>query len=292
MIQLEKNQIDLDGVIFDYYKMGKGKPLFIIPALHSDFSRFQLLLEYLSRYYTIYFPELPGVGMSTHLFDTQKYSAQNYAHYLNLMVSKLKLSDYTLIGFCLGAVIAIRMLEKNNIPRPIAVILFEALYDGNYIHIDKKYSWIISLIMKLGPQNLLVRKFAGLALQNTKLLTLFYRFNYRHEKDLKKVIDHQIKLTKQMDTRAWLELTEDIFTLHLGRENLTFDLPTLLVFNIADNILDIEKTIAGVTKIFPRSQVVNIELTHHAPAGPIDEKLVHELMTPILPKMHALLSVE
>lgn len=289
---MQKNQIKLEDAIIDYYKMGKGKALFFIPAFHSDFARFQPLLEYMSRDYTIYFPELPGVGMSSHLFETQKYSAQNYAHYLNLLIKKLALSDYTLVGFCLGAVIAIRMLEKNTVQRPKAVILFEALYDGDYIHIDKKYSWVISLIMKLGPQNLLIRKFARLALQNTKLLSLFYRFNYRYEKELKKVIQHQVKLTKQMDTRAWLELTVDIFDLHLGRENLYFDLPTLLVFNINDNILDIDKTIAGVTKIFPRAQVVNVELTDHAPAGPIDDKLVTELMTPILPKMQALLNVD
>src|SRR3990170_3041604 len=168
---------------------------------------------------------------------------------------------------------------------------------GNYQHTAKNYALLLSkMIAKLGiqtiktfgPHNRLINSIIDSSLHSDKFLTLYFRLLYRHERHIDQVIRHQIKLTSQMNSRAWVELIYDIFSLHLKKENLIFNIPATLIYNIHDDILDTPKSIAGMKKIFPDSHVINVNLTRHAPSGPIDKAFVKRLIKPLLPTLKSL----
>ena len=283
---LPKNEIVISQIRFSYYRLGQGRTLFLIPAFHSDVNRFSSLLDILARYFTVYIPELPGISTISPLGHYQ-HTAKNYALLLNKMIAKLGIEDYILSGFCLGAVIAVRLLQITEKP-PSHLMFFEAIYDADYILFNTIDTLAIQTIKTFGPHNRLINSIIDSSLHSDKFLTLYFRLLYRHERHIDQVIPHQIKLTSQMNSRAWVELIYDIFSLHLKKENLIFNIPATLIYNIHDDILDTPKTIAGMKKTFPHSHVFNVNLTQHAPSGPIDKAFVTRLISPLLPILKSL----
>lgn len=282
---METLEFDFDNINWTCYKFGRGRPLFLIPAFHSDFGRFKSLLDLLAEYFTIYFPELPGIGTNESLGS--KHTCLLYAKYLKRMLKVLNLKNYVLCGLCLGAVIALRMIQDKKIS-PMALFFVEALTDGEYIHVERVYRPLLNLIIKNGSRSKIINNIADFGLHNKTLLNLVFRLAFWNEKNLDEIVKHQIDLTDQMNTRAWLDIVEDLFQLSLSRENLRFDIPAILAFNRLDNLIDSEKTIKEIVKILPRSKVTRFDMPRHAPPGPISKSSAEELISPLLPDLKAL----
>lgn len=286
MPKIVRYETKLEGVGWEYFVAGSGKPLFFIPAFHSDITRFKPLVLYLSQHFKVILPHLPGISNQNQM-GKYSFSAKNYAYFLNLLVKKLKLKNYLMVGFCYGGVIAIRMLEqKTTIPKHL--FIFEGIYDANYITLKRRYRFLKVLAFKLGTKNRLLNSVVNLILHNEQVLKLYLRLTYGSEDELDKVIKHQSEITKIMSTRAYLETAFDIFNTHLSQENLNFRVPTTLIYNQFDNLIDIEPTIKGMQQIFPNSQLLTVNLAQHSPSGAITIKFVQELIKPLEEKLLSL----
>ena len=282
---MKKFEIEIDGIPLPYYKTGRGRPLFLIIGFHSTIDRFLPLIEYLSDYFTIYVPEMPGSSTPNPL--PMEHTVKNYAKLYQSLIQQIKLKDYVLCGFSLGTIIAIRMLQLDSI-QPFHLLLFVGIYDADYFKIPKKFSWAIEIIKRFDTSNPVIYGIADFLLHNKKFLDFFFRSVYKKESHLDKVTSHQTALTINMNSRTWLELVKDVFSLHLSQENLQFDIPTTLVNSAIDDILDSRKTAQGLSRIFPKAKVFNINLVRHSPKGPIDIKFVSKLITPMLPHLRLL----
>ena len=283
MRKIVRHEIQLDGVNWEYFTAGKGKTLLLVPAFHSDINRFKPLVDYLSQNFKVILPHLPGISNNQTL-GNYSYTANNYARFLNLFVEKMRLQNYLLAGFCLGGVIIIRMLEQK-VKQPEHVLIFEGIYDADFIRLQPMYRFIKQAILKLGPKNKLLNSLVDLILHDERALKLYLKFTYSKEKDINKVIKHQIEITKIMATRAYIEVIFDIFHTHFAQENLKFMVPTSLVYNKYDNLIDIKPTIEGMQRLFPNSEILQVDLTQHSPAGAIDIKFVHEMIRPLEEKL-------
>lgn len=286
MGKIVRHEIVLEGVVWEYFVSGKGKTLVIIPAFHSDINRFRPLVVYLSQYFKVILPHLPGISNSKSL-GSYEYTAKNYARFLSLFIKKLNLENFVLAGFCLGGTIIIRMLEIGQI-KPRHILIFEGIYDSEFLHLEPVYALMKRIIIKFGPKNPFLTALVDLILHDERALTWYLKFVYAKHKSLKKVIRHQIKITKIMATRAYLEVVFDIFNTHLGYESLKFNIPTTLIYNRYDNIIDVEPTIRGMQTIFPNNEVLTVDLTEHSPAGAINIKLVQKLIRPLEEKLFSL----
>ena len=283
MPKIVRSEIKLDGIDWEYYTAGAGKSLLLIPAFHSDINRFKPLVEYLSQNFRVILPHLPGISNNQTLGDYD-YTAKNYARFLNLFVEKMHLQNYLLAGFCLGGVIIVRMLEQG-VKQPERVLIFEGIYDADLFRLQPMYRFIKKAILKLGPKNKLLNSIVDLVLHDERALKLYLKFAYSKEKNLDLVIKHQTEITKIMATRAYIEVIFDIFQTHLAKENLHFSVPTSLIYNKYDNLIDIEPTISGMQRLFPNSEVLQVDLTQHSPAGAINIKFVHEMIKPLEDKL-------
>lgn len=269
----------VEGVELPYVTGGRGRPLFFVPAFHSDLERFGPILEYLARSFQVIAPELPGIA-NREILGNGKHTAASYAKALSAMVEKMRVRGYILAGVCLGAVIAIRMLQQGVV-KPRHVILIEGIYDGDLLHIEPYLMVIVRLLLRLGAEHRLAQRIARGIIYNRHLLTTYYTLKYRRQPDRRETVSHQLDLTLQMNAQAWLELILDMFSLRLSQENLVFSVPTTLVYNHFDNILDSAKTIAGMKRIFPNAEIVRLALTEHAPADRLDASTVRELVAPL-----------
>lgn len=283
MRKIIRHEIRLDNVNWEYFTAGKGKSLLLIPAFHSDINRFKPLVNYLSQNFKVILPHLPGISNSQTL-GNYPYTAKNYARFLNLFVKKMALQKYLLAGFCLGGVIIIRMLEQK-VNRPDHILIFEGIYDADFIRLRPMYRLMKKAILKFGPKNKLLNSFVNLVLHDERALKLYLKFAYRKEQDLNKVIKHQIKITKIMATRAYIEVVFDIFNTHFSQENLKFTLPTTLVYNKYDNLIDVGPTVKGMKRLFPNSEILQVDLTQHSPAGAINIKFVQQMIKPLEEKL-------
>lgn len=105
-----------------YVRMGKGTPLFLTLGFNSDIDKFLPLVIYLSKYFEVIMPELPGIGC-TATFGGKKYVIKEYAELYRNMIRDLHISSYILGGFCLGGIITIEMVKRGTVPK--AMLLFE-----------------------------------------------------------------------------------------------------------------------------------------------------------------------
>ena len=242
------------------------------------------LIEYLSDYFTIYVPELPGNSTPHPL--PMEHTAINYAKIFNKLLMHLKLKNCLLAGFSLGAIIAIRMLEYGF--KPGHVLSVAGVYDADLFHIPLRFRFAIEIIKRVNPNNPIIYNMAYYCLHSRRFLNWFLTMVYRQEPDFEKVVEHQIELTLNMDTRAWLELAHDIFNLHFSCENLRFNIPATLVNNLSDDILDGKKTTEGFLKMFPKGKNFNLTLPRHSPKGPINLDFVDKLLKPLLPHIKKL----
>lgn len=288
MAQIVRKEIQLDGVVWEYFECGQGKTLLLIPAFHSDINRFKPLVEYLSANFKVILPHLPGISNNQTL-GSYEYTAKNYAHFLNWFVKDLKLNHYVLAGFCLGGVIIVRMFEQG-LANPDHVLIFEGIYDADYIHLRPLYDFFKRAALKLGPKNRVLNSIVDLVLHDERMLSLYFKIAYHDRPNLPEIIKHQVKITKIMATRAYIEVACDIFNTHLSRESLVFQVPTTLIYNKYDNILDVTATVAGMQSIFPQSEVLQVDLTEHSPAGEVSLEFVERLIKPLEQKL-ALLKV-
>ncbi len=323
----------IDKVVLPYYKTGRGRPLFMVIGFHSTVKRFIPLIKYLSDYFTIYVPELPG--NSTPYPLPMKHTAINYAKIFNKLLKHLKLKNCLLAGFSLGAIIVIRMLQqiqkskvkmqkynskfkstldietggarsgspKSGVPAvgdfgaverqdPYInikhIMLVAGIYDADLFRIPLRFRFAIEIIKRVNPNNPIIYNMAYYCLHSRRFLNWFLTMVYRQEPDFEKVVEHQIELTLNMDTRAWLELAHDIFNLHFSGENLRFNIPATLVNNLSDDILDGKKTTEGFLKMFPKGKNFNLTLPRHSPKGPINLDFVDKLLKPLLPQIKRL----
>jgi len=286
MSKIIRQEINLEGVTWEYFEAGEGRPFLLIPAFHSDINRFRPLVDYLSRYFRVILPHLPGISNSQAM-GHYRYSSKNYARFLNLLVKKLDLKHYILGGFCLGGVIIVRMLEQG-LNFPMHVVIFEGIYDADYLRLEKPFDLVKRVALRLGSRSVLLKSAVDLVLHDERVLALYLRLVYRNELNLKEVIKHQIGITKIMSTRAYIEAAFDIFSTHLAKEKLVFKVPTILIYNRYDNLIDLPPTIAGMQRIFPNSEVLQINLTKHSPAGEISLNAVEKMVEPLSAKLNFL----
>ena len=279
---MEKKSLVIGGLKYEWYQTGKGRSLFLVPAFHSDIERFAPFIQYLSRLFTVIVPELPGISISNPV-QSARHTVDWYAIYLNRLITALRLRDYVLSGLCLGATIAVRQLEIGLLPKPRRLLLFETIYRGDMIHLDRAHTVLKKLVFALGPTHPLSLSLARFILQNETFLHWYFRWIFRREANRDVVIKNQIRLTKVMNPQTWLDIVSDLFQVDLGSEPQSLDVPAILIYNEGDDIIDTQGMIAGMKKKFPSHELFMISLPSHAPPGPISEQRVQEIIAPIAP---------
>jgi pimeloyl-ACP methyl ester carboxylesterase len=110
-----------DGVELVYREMGEGRPLVLIHGLFStamvNWVRYGHAARIAARGYRLIMPDLRGHGDSAKPHAAAAYPPDVLADDGFALVEQLRLADYDLGGYSLGARTAIRMLARGATPR-------------------------------------------------------------------------------------------------------------------------------------------------------------------------------
>lgn len=98
--------IDIDGLRIEVKDEGKGKPLILIHGACENISFWKNQISFLSNYFRVIAPNLPGHGMSSRLSD---YTIESFSDSLSSLISALGLREVSVVGHSMGGAIAMRL---------------------------------------------------------------------------------------------------------------------------------------------------------------------------------------
>ncbi len=124
--------VDVNGLPIHYFKEGNGPPMLLLHGLGMSSSTWRHNIEPLSKFFSIYILDLPGLGNSSESFFSD-YSLEQYAETVPGVISALDVDRVHLVGGCIGgsiaALVSLRHPEKvHRLVLISAVGLREAPY--------------------------------------------------------------------------------------------------------------------------------------------------------------------
>lgn len=266
-----------------YYTIGTGPTLLIVPPFHSDINRLAPIVEYLGKFYHVIIPEFPGIATPIPL-KGRVHTAKTYALFMNDFVRILKLRQYSMLSLSLGTIIAIRMMQMGA-PMPQKFIIYGAPYDKSTIRPSPGQRFILAILRGIGGKKSRAVWFARAFICNRFLLTIIFGIRCIGYKKYRETVKHQVHLTALIHPRVWIEVIDDVLSLQLSAERISFPVDTVLIYNKHDNILDVPRAIAGMKRIFPNATVKILSHGLHAPLNPFTPSQVHAWAAQLLPLM-------
>ena len=114
-----------DGTELAWHELGEGRPVVLLHGLFSDadtnWIRFGHANEIASRGFRVIMPDLRAHGTSARPHDAAAYPPDVLADDGLALISHLRLIDYDLGGYSLGARTAVRMVARGARPRRLIV---------------------------------------------------------------------------------------------------------------------------------------------------------------------------
>ena len=120
-----------NNVSIRYLKQGSGKPLILLHTIRTQLEYFESVIPQLAQKYTVYAIDLAGHGYSS-IDLAASYDEPYFRKTVISFIKKLNLTDITLIGESIGAVLALTVASelKTRVKKVIA---------SNPYDYDKKY---------------------------------------------------------------------------------------------------------------------------------------------------------
>ena len=115
-----------DGTRIRYLKTGSGPTLFLLHTLRTQLDYFQRLIPQLTDHYTVYAPDLPGLGWSD-IGTGASYAEPAVREAIVEFVEALDLDDVTLAGESIGATLS--LTASTQLGRRIRQIVALNTYD-------------------------------------------------------------------------------------------------------------------------------------------------------------------
>jgi pimeloyl-ACP methyl ester carboxylesterase len=129
-----------------YLKAGSGKPLILMHTIRTQLEYFHEVIPELANHYTVYAVDLPGHGRSS--IDTSvNYDEPYMRQAIIAFIEKLDLSDITLVGESIGAVLALTV--ASVMPERINKIVSSNTYDYETRYADglRRGNWFSNIVI-------------------------------------------------------------------------------------------------------------------------------------------------
>lgn len=111
-----------DGTPLRFLRAGTGPTLLLMHTLRTQLDYFQRLIPSLSRHFTVYAVDLPGMGWSG-IRPGARYDEPAVRHVMREFIDRLSLRNLTLVGESMGATLALTLAAQlgSRITRVVAV---------------------------------------------------------------------------------------------------------------------------------------------------------------------------
>ena len=159
-----------------YLKTGSGKPLLLMHTIRTQLDYFQEAISLLAKHFTVYAIDLPGHGYSS--IDTQaNYDEPYLRNGVIAFIEKLDLTDLTLVGESIGAVLALTV--ASQLPERVKAVVSSNTYDYDMRYADGVRRGNVIANFILGNFAIPVHGAIFAALENKLLLGLIMKGGLR-----------------------------------------------------------------------------------------------------------------
>ena len=159
-----------------YLKTGSGKPLLLMHTIRTQLDYFQEAIPLLAKHFTVYAIDLPGHGYSS--IDTQaNYDEPYLRNGVISLIEKLDLTDLTLVGESIGAVLALTV--ASQLPERVKAVVSSNTYDYDTRYADGVRRGNVIANFILGNFAIPVHGAIFAALENKLLLGLIMKGGLR-----------------------------------------------------------------------------------------------------------------
>ncbi len=245
--------IDLPSARLHYAKCGSGPPLIMVPATMSHIKDWVTLIQFMGQKFTTYFFELPGYGGSTPY--KEKFSSELTAKTIGSFADKLKLDNFSIMGFSFGGILALRAVDylEDKINK---VILLSPCVSKEAMNFSKArlvtarglaYCFKNSLFRKLISS----KKFGAALLS---YLRKFGKIEIPIEEHLKKMPKHTLDVLVYQ--------VNEILNFKIKRD-APFKNDCYLIMSTRDPLLNFKKTKSIIEKTFRNCYVHEFDHPYH-----------------------------
>lgn len=110
---MQEEYVSVDGHKIRYLREGTSKKILVlIHGLGASAERWELVLPYFSKHFTVIVPDLIGFGQSDKPYAD--YTVEFFANFLRSFFQELKIQKASIIGSSLGGQIAIEFVANNR----------------------------------------------------------------------------------------------------------------------------------------------------------------------------------
>ena len=110
---MQEEFVSVDSSKIRYLKAGSSKKnLVLIHGLGASAERWESIIPYFSRHFTVFVPDLIGFGHSDK--PNTDYTAEFFAEFVTSFLAKLGIEKTTMMGSSLGGQIAVEYVAKNQ----------------------------------------------------------------------------------------------------------------------------------------------------------------------------------
>ena len=256
---MQDRTIFVDGLKSHYILLGsrKNPPLLLVHSFHNNAQTTLPIGFAMEKKFHVILPDLPGFGLSDP-FPRHRFSIETAADFLVKFLSALKLKKCYLMGISMGGAI-VSMMAALTPDRFSGIILFHPLFSGEHISFPRKKT-----VMKL--------------LRLSQFRFTSYAVEYMFSKQvIAKILIR--KLNRPMTEKYLAWRLQNLFTCtpktyldalysilsYTPDITSTLNIPTTLIINPHDNLIDPIKTQRGYQSIFPRLSLHQTAFESHNP---------------------------
>ena len=269
-----------------------NKQILFVYGQHSRLERWWGLLQFANHYGAVTAPDLPGFGGMESFYKIGKRpSLDNYADYLAAFIKlRYRRTKVSIIGMSLGFVIATRMLQRypELLDKVDMLVSLVGMASADDLSLARPRYWFYRTIAALFLHRL-PAFFFRYTLLNSHVLRATYANTFqarakfaaaKDKEEFDRFMDEEVDLWHMNDVRTHAYTLRELLT--LNNTGTRVDKPIWHVDTKGDQYLNHTRVVTHLEQIFPKVDIAQSKLGHHAPSVIADEKAAAPLIPPAL----------
>jgi pimeloyl-ACP methyl ester carboxylesterase len=277
---MKSNNIIINGTKLHYLEYGSNNltPLILIHGFHSCAEQMSDFANYISPYFHLIVPDLPGFGESKEYQDN--FNLEKSAKTLLAFLKAKQIYKYFLSGFSMGAAVALEMLLND--PNGCQGNLFiYPLAMGSHIKYSSGKKKVVKYLVSFAKSPLFNPLLKKMFHSDRIMYFLFKKLSasgVSTDADLKRRIIN----SRMCSFNTYIYGVSSIFGFQPSREKKFPGLKTIIVLNKNDELIDSRFTLKNYRNYFPNLIMKYLNLGSHNPTRKENNQAFNRLFPPLL----------
>ncbi|MEX1071165.1 MAG: alpha/beta hydrolase [Anaerolineales bacterium] len=274
--------IELPLTRLHYVKCGDGPPLIMVPATISRVDNWLPLLQYMGKYFTTYFFELPGHGESTPFAG--RFTTHKVAETVRDLADALGHENISLMGFSFGGLLTMRSLALLG-DRVDKVVLHAPALSYRSMKFSRPRRMMVKLVIKAMRQRPIRNGFNRL-IRNKSVRPVLARLIKSMGK-IEENVDAEKILTIITPTTCEVMANQfdEVLNLDLPAPTERYSQDCFFSHSINDPMVDYETALSIVREQFSKVHTHQLITPYHQPPKPPTYEEIEGWLNPLLGRL-------